>query len=312
MIEKIRLTQKSSDNDRLDKVLTTYFPSFSRSQLQKLIKDKKIKVNGQHVKANSLLQGDERIEIDLSEAEKEDETFEVVAEAMDLDIIHEDTSILVVNKPAGMVVHPSKGHINGTLVNGLYHYLGNSLSSGSQSYRPGIVHRIDKDTSGLLVVAKTDQAHRHLSRQLIDHTMGRTYQALVNGQVETDSGHIEMPVKRDPSNRLRWHVDESGKEAITNFQVIKRYQYATLLELKLQTGRTHQIRIHMEAIGHPIIGDPLYRRNLQNLPGQLANLKDGQLLHAKAIDLIHPVSNEKLHFECPLPFEMQNIINSLQ
>ncbi|MGF3076296.1 RluA family pseudouridine synthase [Facklamia sp. P12955] len=312
MTEALKLSNNEADQDRLDKVLTNYYPNFSRSQLQKLIKEKRVKVNNQFLKANAILKGDEMITIDFPEKEASPEEFELIAEVMELEIIFEDDSFLLVNKPAGMVVHPAKGHTNGTLVNGLYHYLGKALSQGFQSYRPGIVHRIDKDTSGLLVVAKNDQAHRHLSQQLVDHTMGRTYVALVNGQVESDFGHIEMPVKRDPSNRLRWHVDPSGKEAITDFQVLERFQYATLMQLKLQTGRTHQIRIHMEAIGHPIIADPLYRRNLQNLPGELANQKDGQLLHAKAIDLLHPVTDEPLHFECPLPLKMQKIINSLK
>ncbi|MBG9979871.1 RluA family pseudouridine synthase [Facklamia sp. DSM 111018] len=306
---EIQLQNKESDGGRLDKVLQSYLEDMSRSSIQKLIKDQQITVNGKIEKANYKLIGNEVIQVNM--IEEEAEVIQLIPEKMVLDIQYEDDAILVINKPAGIVVHPSKGHPKGTLVNGLYAYLKDNLSSDHTNIRPGIVHRIDKDTSGLLVVAKHDLAHAELAKQLENHTMGRTYYALVNGVIKEESGHIEMPVKRDPSNRLRWHVDENGKEAITDFEVLKRWPSASLVKVKLKTGRTHQIRIHMEAIGHPIIGDPVYRRHLQHMTGEFTQLKEGQLLHAKELQLYHPTRQEAMKFTSPLPERMLKIINQL-
>ena len=309
MCEKEKF-QLDGQSGRLDQVLTQLYPDQSRSTNQRWIKDGRVCVDDTLQKANYKLTGQECLTVDLPEDEEE-EDIELLPEPMDLDIIYEDDDILVINKPAGLVVHPAKGHDSGTLVNGLLHYLSGDLSSGSHNYRPGIVHRIDKDTSGLLVVAKNDRAHQFLSQQLEGHSMGRTYVALVNGPLEADSGTIEMPVRRDPSNRLRWRVDPEGKEAVTHYQVLKKWPYATLVELQLETGRTHQIRIHLEAVGHPIIGDAVYRRNIQNFPGNLSNLKDGQRLHARDLKLVHPTSGEMMQFTCSIPSSMQDLIDQL-
>lgn len=302
--------QLEGQSGRLDQVLTQLYPDQSRSTIQRWIKDGRVWVDGTPQKANYKLTGQECLTVDLPKDEEEVD-IELLPEPMDLDIIFEDDDILVINKPAGLVVHPAKGHESSTLVNGLLHYLSGGLSSGSHNYRPGIVHRIDKDTSGLLVVAKNDRAHQFLSQQLEGHSMGRTYVVLVNGPLEADSGTIEMPVRRDPSNRLRWRVDPEGKDAVTHYQVLKKWPYATLVELQLETGRTHQIRIHLEAVGHPIIGDPVYRRNIQNFPGNLSSLKDGQRLHARDLKLVHPTSGEKMQFTCPIPSSMQDLIDQL-
>lgn len=306
---EIQLQNKEAEVGRLDKVLQSSLEDISRSSIQKMIKNQQVRVNGKVEKANFKLVGNEFIQINM--IEEEEEVIQIIPEQMPLDIQYEDEAILVINKPAGMVVHPSKGHPNGTLVNGLYAYLKHNLSNVQSNIRPGIVHRIDKDTSGLLVVAKHNLAHAELAKQLENHTMGRTYYALVNGVIKEESGHIEMPVKRDPSNRLRWHVDECGKEAITDFVVLKRWSNASLVKVKLKTGRTHQIRIHMEAIGHPIIGDPLYRRHLQHITGEFTQLKEGQLLHAKELQLYHPTRKEAMKFTSPLPERMLKIINQL-
>ena len=303
-IQTIHLEGLEEHQGRLDVVLSQILPDISRASIQKQIKQGLITVNGQEEKANFKLKGDEEITLIIPEEEEEEE-LEITPQDMDLDIVYEDDDLLVINKPENMVVHPSKGHPNGTLVNGLLAYLKDSLSQGSESYRPGIVHRIDKDTSGLLVVAKTNQAHQALSQQLADHTMERTYIALVNGPMEAESGKIEMPVRRDPSNRLRWIVDQNGKPALTEFQVIKSWPYATLVQLNLHTGRTHQIRIHLEAIGHPIIGDPIYRRNMQNFPGDLSRLNDGQLLHAQRLAFNHPRTGKRVEFTSEIPARIQ-------
>ena len=312
-MDTIQLQQGSRDQGRLDKVLSHYFPDLSRSALQKLIKDQLVKVNGQNVKANFKLKGTELIQINFpDQLEDDQEIIEIIPQKINLDIIYEDESLLLINKPAGMVVHPSVDHLKDTLVNGLVYYLGDQLSTVNEAYRPGIVHRIDKDTSGIIVVAKTDSVHKFLSDQLIDQKMGRRYLALVHGQVKEDSGKIDLPLKRDPSNRLRWHVDQSGKSAISHFKRLKVWDNVSLLEVALETGRTHQIRVHLEAVGHPIIGDPTYRRNLQNISGPFIHLKSGQMLHAKAVEFIHPKTKEEVHFEAPIPLKMQNLINSLK
>lgn len=293
---------------RLDKVLTSEFPKESRSTIQKLIKDQWVKVNGNFEKANFKLEGTESIHITF----QEEEPLELIAEKMALDIVYEDEDLLVINKPAGMVVHPSKGHPSGTLVNGLLHYLGNNLSDTNEIIRPGIVHRIDKDTSGLLVVAKNNYAHQKLSEQLIDHTMGREYVALVLGTIEPNDATIEIPIKRDPNSRMRWTADKEGKYALTTFEVHSRFKDSTLLQLELKTGRTHQIRVHMEYIGHPIVGDPIYRQGMNNFKTSLAKFKEGQLLHAKSIHFYHPRSNELVEFTSELPEHFNEVLDTLE
>lgn len=295
---------------RLDKILTDLMPGESRSTIQKIIKDGLVKVDGHHQKANFKLKGDECLLVERrSFIVKEDTLPE--AEAMDFNIVYEDDDILVINKPAGLVVHPSKGHLQGTLVNGLLHYLNGNLSCGSDLYRPGIVHRIDKDTSGLLVVAKHNAAHQALADQLVNHDMRRSYMALVHGHVKAPQGTIEAPLQRDPANRLRWTVAKDGKYALTRFQVLESYENATLLDLELETGRTHQIRVHLEFIGHPLVGDPVYRKGLDHVKGSLVHDMSGQLLHAYALKLQHPRTGEWLEFKAPLPGHFEQVLSQL-
>ncbi|HJF16172.1 MAG TPA: RluA family pseudouridine synthase [Globicatella sulfidifaciens] len=298
------------ETGRLDKVLTTLLPSESRSTIQKLIKQDLVQVNGVVAKANLKLEGHESITIVIPEVEEpEEETLK--AEDIPLDIVYEDEDLVVINKAAGMVVHPSKGHYSGTLVNALLYYLGHNLAYPDDNTRPGLVHRIDKDTSGLIVVAKNNAAHHLLSEQLADHSMGRTYYALVHGTIKEPEGSIEVPLKRDPSNRLRWSVQPDGKYALTHFKVLHRYTDSTLVELQLATGRTHQIRVHMEYIGHPLVGDPVYRIGVGQMRGALTRLTDGQLLHAKEIHFKHPISNQLMSFEVPLPEHFEDILRTL-
>ena len=302
--------QLKGQSGRLDKILTDLMPGESRSTIQKIIKDGLVKVDGHHQKANFKLKGDECLLVERrSFIVKEDTLPE--AEAMDLNIVYEDDDILVINKPAGLVVHPSKGHLQGTLVNGLLHYLNGNLSCGSDLYRPGIVHRIDKDTSGLLVVAKHNAAHQALADQLVNHDMRRSYMALVHGHVKAPQGTIEAPLQRDPANRLRWTVAKDGKYALTRFQVLESYENATLLDLELETGRTHQIRVHLEFIGHPLVGDPVYRKGLDHVKGSLVHDMSGQLLHAYALKLQHPRTGEWLEFKASLPGHFEQVLSQL-
>lgn len=305
--------QLQGQSGRLDKVLGDLIIDESRSTIQKWIKSGLVSVDGQVAKANHKLQGHELVSVQFEEGAHLEPALpiDLVPQAMDLDIVYEDDHLLVINKPAGMVVHPSKGHSEGTLVNGLLYYLGDSLAQDPQNLRPGLVHRIDKDTSGLLVVAKHNQAHQALASQLEDHSMGRTYIALVNGLVKENQGTIEVPLKRDPANRLRWTGDKTGKQAITHFQVLTRYKDSTLLSLQLETGRTHQIRVHMEFIGHPIVGDPVYRKGLNSTKSSLGHFHEGQFLHAQELHFKHPVSGEDLSFSCPLPEKFLKLLDDI-
>lgn len=297
----------NGENGRLDKILTQLFKDESRSTIQKLIKDQLVTVDGKVEKANFKLLGNETLTITFPEIEP----LELVAEDIPLDIVFEDDDLVVINKPAGMVVHPSKGHASGTLVNALLHYLGNNLSDSTDAVRPGIVHRIDKDTSGMIVIAKNNYAHQKLSEQLVDHTMGRVYIALVLGTVEANDAVIEVPIRRSTTSRLRWRADKEGKYALTTFEVLKRYHDATLLQLELKTGRTHQIRVHMEHIGHPIVGDPIYRSGMNEFKTSLSKLKDGQLLHAAQLHFYHPRSKELMEFSSELPSDFSEILDTL-
>ena len=226
----------------------------------------------------------------------------VLPEKMDLDIIYEDDDVIVINKPSGMVVHPANGHYSGTLVNGLLAHT-NSLSGVNGSVRPGIVHRIDKDTSGLLVVAKNDKAHDSLANQLKDKTLSRIYIALVYGVINHDTGEIDAPISRDDNDRKKMAIKEDGKDAITYFKVLERYKNASLIECKLETGRTHQIRVHMKYINHPIVNDPVYSGR------KLIDKDFGQMLHAKEISFIHPRTNKKMTFSCDVPKRFKEIVD---
>lgn len=287
--------------ERIDRFLAAQEEDWSRSQVQKWLKEGRVTVNGEPVKANYRLEPDDEIVLRVPPPKD----LAVEPEPMDLDIVYEDGDVVVVNKPRGLVVHPAPGHLSGTLVNGLLYHC-RDLSGIGGVLRPGIVHRIDKDTSGLLVVAKNDRAHLSLAKQFKDHTVTRRYVALVHGEVAHDRGTIDAPIGRDPQNRQRMAVlPKSGKRAVTHFAVLERFPAYTLLELKLETGRTHQIRVHMKFIGHPVVGDPKYgpRRTLPI---------DGQALHAGVLGFVHPRTGAYLEFNAPLPEDMARLIDQLR
>ena len=287
--------------ERLDKAVALLNQDLSRSYIAKLLKDGKILVNGNLEKASFKVKENDEIFIEEIEETKAD----IKEEDIPLDVVYEDEDILVINKPQGMVVHPANGHYSGTLVNALM-FMEDSLSSINGVVRPGIVHRIDKDTSGLLCVAKNDNAHHFLAEQLKDHTMAREYIALVRGVINENSGTIDMPIGRDTKDRQKMTVDKDGKPATTHFQVVRRFKDHTLVKCQLVSGRTHQIRVHMSAIGHAVEGDPLYGgRNYDRL------YKNGQLLTAYKLKLIHPTTKKEMVFEIDLPDYFKEVLNSL-
>ncbi|MBT2687961.1 RluA family pseudouridine synthase [Bacillus sp. ISL-47] len=285
--------------ERIDKVLSTLNAEWSRTQVQQWIKDGNVLVNGQKPKTNYKCTVNDRIEITIPDPEELD----VVPEEMDLDIYYEDQDVLVVNKPKGMVVHPAAGHGTGTLVNGLMAHC-KDLSGINGVMRPGIVHRIDKDTSGLLMVAKNDLAHESLVNQLMKKTVTRKYRAIVHGVIPHDYGTIDAPIARDPKDRQSMTVVDNGKHAVTHFHVLERFKDFTLVECQLETGRTHQIRVHMKYIGYPLAGDPKYG------PRKTLDL-GGQALHAGVLGFDHPRTGEYLEFEASLPSYFQELIDNL-
>ena len=292
----------SSDGERLDSYLASLPLDFSRARWQKMIKEEQVLRNGKKTKPSIALQKDDVIAYQIPPAEE----LELAAENIPLDIIYEDGDLLVVNKPQGMVVHPAAGNYHGTLVNGLLHAV-KDLSGINGVIRPGIVHRIDKDTSGLLVVAKNDKAHLALSEQLKDHTMARVYYAIVHGVMGEPGGVIDAPIGRHTVQRKKMAVDtKNGKPAVTHYRVLERFCGYSLLELKLETGRTHQIRVHLSYLGNPVAGDPLYgpKKNPLGL--------SGQALHAKEITFIHPTTKEKMTFRCDLPDYFENVLAQLR
>lgn len=284
------------DNIRIDKYLIDKL-SMSRSKLQKMINNGNVLVNGNPVKNSYIVKVDDEISID----ENYDDEIKIVPENIQLDIIYEDEYLLVVNKPSGMVVHPAPGNYSGTLVNALMYHC-NNLSKVNSEIRPGIVHRIDADTSGLLVIAKNDDVHNKLAEQIKNHTVVRKYIALVWGVINEDSATIDAPIGRDKNNRKKMCVTaDNSKEAITHIKVLKRYNNATLIECKLETGRTHQIRVHMEYINHPVVNDPVYGNK------KLLDHDFGQMLHAKTLGFIHPITNEYLEFNSNVPEEFTKL-----
>ncbi|MDD3048613.1 MAG: RluA family pseudouridine synthase [Bacilli bacterium] len=286
---RILIVGEEVSDKRIDKYLIEEL-GLTRSKIQKLIAGNKILVNDKEVKNSYTVKTDDEITID----DDIEEVIDIAAEDIPLEIYYEDDDVIVVNKVSGMVVHPSIGHYSGTLVNALLFHC-NKLSDVNGMMRPGIVHRIDKDTSGLLLVAKNDKAHLNLSNQLKDKTVTRKYIALVNGLINHETGTIDAPIGRDLLDRKKMAVtDVNAKEAITHFKVIERYKTVTLVECQLETGRTHQIRVHFQYIGHPIVNDPIY--------GQRRIINDfGQMLHAAVIGFRHPKTNDYMEFEAPLP-----------
>jgi 23S rRNA pseudouridine1911/1915/1917 synthase len=297
-VEHIVLDNEKSQ--RIDKVISSLNPDWSRTQVQQWIKDGQVLVNEQQIKTNYKCNVNDEISISIPEPEELD----VIPEKMDLDIYYEDGDVLVVNKPKGMVVHPAAGHMTGTLVNGLMAHC-KDLSGINGVLRPGIVHRIDKDTSGLLMVAKNDMAHESLVNQLVKKTVTRKYKALVHGNISHDYGTIDAPIARDPKDRQSMTVVDNGKHAVTHFHVIDRFKDFTFVECRLETGRTHQIRVHMKYIGYPLAGDPKYG------PRKTLDI-DGQALHAAVLGFEHPRSGEYLEFEAPLPTEFQELLLGLK
>ncbi|MDN4607533.1 RluA family pseudouridine synthase [Sporosarcina highlanderae] len=288
------------EKGRIDKVLSTYNPEWSRTQIQQWVKDGAVLVNEEQVKPNYKVKTGDIIEV----VEPELEELDIVAENLDLEIVYEDSDVLVVNKPRGMVVHPAPGHNGGTLVNGLMHQV-KDLSGINGVMRPGIVHRIDKDTSGLLMVAKNDQAHVSLVNQLVDKSVTRVYTALVHGHIPHDQGTIDAPIGRDPKDRQSMTIIDKGKDAVTHFKVLERFGNFTLVECRLETGRTHQIRVHMKYIGHPLAGDPKY--------GPKKTIEfNGQVLHAGTIGFKHPRTGEYLEFTQPLPEDFQRLLEKMR
>ncbi|GAA0689222.1 MULTISPECIES: RluA family pseudouridine synthase [Clostridium] len=301
-MENFKFEILEEDNGkRIDKYLSSLLDGKSRSYIQRVIDDGKVNVNGKIVKSNYKLKIKDIINLEIPEPTE----LEVIPENIPLDILYEDKDVIVVNKSQGMVVHPAPGSYNGTMVNALLYHC-KDLSGINGVIRPGIVHRIDKDTSGILVVAKNDNSHNILAEQLKDHSMTREYYALVEGIIKEDEGTINEPLARHPKERIKISVVKGGREAITHFKVIERFKEYTLVKCILETGRTHQIRVHMAYIGHPLVGDPVYGYKKQKFKLQ------GQMLHAKVLGFIHPSTKEYMQFESPLPDYFTEIINKLK
>ncbi|MED3035989.1 pseudouridine synthase [Bacillus thuringiensis] len=301
MSEVVQVTvAEEQKNERIDKFVAGINNEWSRTQVQQWIKDDVVTVNGKAVKGNYKVKENDEITVTIPEPEELD----IQPEDMNLEIYYEDADVLVVNKPRGIVVHPAPGHTSGTLVNGLMHHC-TDLSGINGVMRPGIVHRIDKDTSGLLMVAKNDMAHESLVNQLVAKTVTRRYKAIVHGVIPHDKGTIDAPIARDKKERQSMTVDENGKHAVTHFQVLERFKDFTLVECRLETGRTHQIRVHMKYIGYPLAGDPKYG------PKKTLDM-NGQALHAGILGFDHPRTGEYIQFEAPIPEVFEDALNILR
>lgn len=288
---------------RIDRFLAEKYPDFSRSYLQKLLKDQAVSVEGRPVKANYKVQPGAEIRIEIPELEPLD----IKPEAIPLDILYEDEYLLVINKPKGMVVHPAAGHTEGTLVNAVMAHCGENLSGINGVLRPGIVHRIDKDTTGALLVCKEDSVHRDLAEQLKEHSIKRRYRAVVRGNLKEDEGTVEGPIGRHPTDRKKMAVNhKNGKSAVTHYRVLERFGQYTYVECRLETGRTHQIRVHMSSIGHPLLGDTVYGSARDPFHLQ------GQALHAMILGFRHPVTNDYMEFEAPLPEYFLKLLEKLR
>ena len=302
-MEPIRLrASEESKNQRLDAFLASSLDGLTRSQATRLIESGEVAVNGRAVSKSYKLAGDEDIAVTLPEPEP----VEAVPQDIPLDVVYEDADVIVVNKPSGMVVHPAPGHPDGTLVNALLYHCAGTLSGVGGALRPGIVHRIDRDTSGLIIAAKNDAAHQYLSAQLADHTLARTYECIVVGKLREDRGTVDAPIARHPTDRKRMAVVAGGREAVTHWEVIARYPGYTHVRCRLETGRTHQIRVHMAYIGHPILGDTVYGAK-KEVPGLT-----GQCLHAVGLRSLHPRTHEVVELFCPLPEEFTRMLQKIR
>ncbi len=290
-----------TDNMRLDAYISKKNENISRTNIQRLIENGNILVNGEERKISYKVQIGDNISINIPDPKET----KIKAEEIPLDIIYEDNDIIVVNKPKGMVVHPASGNLEGTLVNAIMSICKDSLSGIGGEIRPGIVHRLDKDTSGLLIVAKNDLAHINMSNQIKNRQVKKIYIALVRGNINEEEATINMPIGRSTKDRKKMAVRKDGKEAITHFKVLKRYSNYTLLQLKIDTGRTHQIRVHLSEIGHPVVGDIVYSNGKNEFGVQ------GQMLHAKSLDFKHPITNKQMHLEAELPDYFKEVLNKL-
>ena len=288
-------------NVRLDAYISKKYKDISRTMAQKLVEDGDILVNGKNKKISYKVQKGDEIEIIIPKAKEID----IKPENIEIDVVYEDNDIIVVNKPKGLVVHPANGNPDGTLVNAIMAICKESLSGIGGEIRPGIVHRLDKDTSGLLIVAKNDKAHINMSEQIKDRQVKKIYIALVRGKIGEDEATINMPIGRSKKDRKKMAVRRDGKEAITHFKVLKRYKNYTLLEIKIDTGRTHQIRVHMAEIGHPVVGDMVYSS------GKNGFGIEGQMLHSKSLDFKHPITGKQMHLEAELPQYFKEVLEKL-
>ncbi len=292
-----------ANNMRIDRFISERMADTSRSYIQKLIKDELVTVDSKVVKSNYKVKEGEWVEIVLPEPV----SLDIEAENIPLDILYEDSDVLLVNKPKDMVVHPSAGHVTGTLVNALLYHCKDSLSSINGVMRPGIVHRIDKDTTGILIICKNDKAHNCIAEQLKVHSITRRYHALVWNNVTDDTGTVDAPIGRHPVDRKKMAINhKNGKHAVTHYKVLERFGQYTYIQCELETGRTHQIRVHMASIGHPLVGDPVYG------PAKQPFKTVGQMLHAKVFGFIHPSTNEYMEFETDLPEYFQLILEKLR
>lgn len=297
------VAEKEDEGQRIDIFLAENMEGFSRSGVQKLMAGKNILLNGGAAKANARLREKDVIDVQVPEAKE----VEILPEPIPLDILYEDGDVIVVNKPQGMVVHPAPGHFSGTLVNALLYHCGEELSGINGEKRPGIVHRIDRDTSGVLMAAKTNAAHLSLAAQLAEHSITRKYNAVVFNGFAEDEGTVDKPIARNPQDRKKMAVtSKGGRRAVTHYRVLERLEKFTLIEAQLETGRTHQIRVHMASIGHPLLGDLVYGSKKQ--PFLLA----GQTLHARVLGFQHPITGEYMEFEAPLPPYFETLLERLR
>ena len=297
------LAEKEYEGTRIDKFLSEVLPEMSRSYLQKLIKDNKVTVNNTFVKSNYKMNTGDIVFVE----EPEPEELDIVAENIPLDILYEDADLLVVNKPKGMVVHPSAGHYSGTLVNALMYHCKEELSGINGVLRPGIVHRIDMDTTGSLLVCKNDFTHNHIAEQLKVHSITRVYHAIVHGNLKENEGTIDAPIGRHPIDRKKMAINhKNGKSAVTHYKVLQRFRDFTYIECRLETGRTHQIRVHMASKGHPLLGDFVYG------PSKSPYKLQGQTLHAKTIGILHPRTEQYLEIDSPLPEYFVTLLKKLE
>lgn len=295
---------KEQEGERLDKYISLIYPELSRSFFQKLIKEDRVTVNGRPQKANYRMKTEDMVIVCIPDAV----STAIEPEPLPLDILYEDEDVLIVNKPKGMVVHPAAGHTSGTLVNAVMYHCRDSLSGINGEIRPGIVHRIDMDTTGSLIVCKNDESHIRIAEQIKEHSVKRIYEGIVCGRMANEEGTIAAPIGRNPRDRKKMAInEENGKPAITHYKVLRQFQQYTYMQFQLETGRTHQIRVHMASIGHPLLGDALYsgtRSSFKHL--------QGQTLHAKTIGFLHPRTGQVMEFSAPLPKYFDNLLKQLQ